>query len=73
LKISLERKGYEVAVKWPSDWELVSCHLVEFCMVGCEDSISAREAKESSQLEAVAREQLLKIIQVGEELVCIDL
>jgi hypothetical protein len=32
-----------------------------------------QEAEESSLLEAVAREQLLKILQAGEDLACSDL
>jgi hypothetical protein len=38
---------------------------VEFCKGGCEDRTWAREAEESSLLEAVARERLMKTQQAG--------
>jgi hypothetical protein len=38
---------------------------VEFCMGGCEDRTSAREAEEYPLFEAVARERLMKTEQVG--------
>jgi hypothetical protein len=52
-------------VKWPPTWELVQF------FTGCrEDRTRAREAEESLVLEAVAREQLLKTMQAGEDLRC---
>jgi hypothetical protein len=46
-------------------WELA----VEFCTGDCEDRTWAREVDESSLLEAVAREGLMKTLQAGEDLV----
>jgi hypothetical protein len=42
-------------------------------MGGCEDRTLAREAEESAMLEAVARGQLMKTQQDGEDLACSDL
>jgi hypothetical protein len=46
---------------------------VKFCTGGCEDRTSAWEVEESPLIKAVAREQLLKMLQAGEDLVCSDL
>jgi hypothetical protein len=42
-------------------------------MGGCENKTCEWEAEESPLLEAVATEWLLKTLQAGEDLACIDL
>lgn len=46
---------------------------VDLCNGVWEDRTWAQKAEESPQLEAVARERLLKTLQAGEDLACSDL
>jgi hypothetical protein len=46
---------------------------VEFCTGGCEDRTWVLEAEESPMSVAIAREWLVKTLQVGEDLACSDL
>jgi hypothetical protein len=53
-------------------WSMPRCYrqgtrlvVTEFCMGGCEERTGAREAEESSLLEAVVRERMVKAQQAG--------